>query len=199
MRKVMRGLGMAMLVAAALAGTPSPAGTIFPIPVTKFFLSGTFEDGATLGGFLYIDITPPSGLPSDHFAGTVVTSFATITLPPPSSNVLSPENITTQGQITSDIYKVEVQTDDKLTTMDLYLPVTTLIGYNGGPLISVTQMAGQTMYVSAYDVVGDPNLKMGQLSPASVPEPSPLLLACIGCGVLGLGSVASRFRRRKAA
>jgi hypothetical protein len=199
MRKIMRGLGMAMLVAAALAGTPSPAASLFPIPVTKFYLSGTFEDGATLGGFLYIDITPPSGLPSDHFAGTVVTSFATITLPPPSSNVLSPENITTQGQITSDIYKVEVQTDDKLATMDLYLPVTTLLGYAGGPLISETHMAGQTMYISGYDVSGDPHLKMGQLSLASVPEPASLLLASLGGGVLGLGWVASRFRCRKAA
>lgn len=199
MRKIMRGLGMAMLVAAALAGTPRPAAATFAIPVTKFYLSGTFEDGATLGGFLYIDIVPPSGLPSDPFAGTVVTSFATITLPPPSLNVLSPENITTQSQITSDSYKVEVQTDDTLTTMDLYLPVTTLLGYTGGPLISDTYMAGQNMYVSGYDVSGDPHLKMGQLSLAAVPEPSSLLLACLGGGMLGLGWVASRFRRSKAA
>jgi hypothetical protein len=198
MKKVMHGLGLAMLVAMALADTPSRAGSTFPIPVTKFDLSGTFEDGATLGGFLYIDITPPSGLPSDLFAGTAVTSFATITLPPPSSNVLSPENITTQSQITPDIYMVEVQTDDKLTTMDLYLPVTTLLGYTGGPLISDTYMAGQTMYVSGYDV-SDPHLKMGQLSLASVPEPASLLLVCLSGGVLGLWSVASRFRRRKAA
>jgi hypothetical protein len=199
MRKVMQGLGLAVLVAVALAGTPSRAGTIFPIPTTTFDLSGTFDDGATLGGFLYIDITPPSGLPSDQFAGTVVTSFATITLSPPSSNVLSPWNITTQSQITPDIYMVEVQTDDKFTTMDLYLPVTTLIGYTGGPLISDTYMASQTIYVSAYTSVGDPNLKMGQLSLASVPEPSSLLLACLGGGVLGLGSAASWFRHRKAA
>jgi hypothetical protein len=95
---------------------------------------------------------------------------------------------------------VEVQTDDKLTTMDLYLPVTTLLGYSGGPLISDTYMAGQTMFVSGYDVSGDPKLKMGQLSLGAVPEPSSWLLACLGVGLLGLGSVASRgFRRRKAA
>jgi hypothetical protein len=188
---------MAMLVAAALAGTPRPASASFAIPVVNFNLSGTFEDGATLGGSLIIDITPASGLPSDQFAGTVVASFATITLTSPTSSLLSLENITTQGQITSDIYNVEVQTDDKLTTMDLYLPVTTLLGYAGGPLISDTNMAGQTTFVSGYDVSGDPPLIMGQLSP--VPEPSSLLLACAGGGVLGLLSVTSRFRRRKAA
>ncbi len=201
MRKVMRGLGMAMLAAAALVGTPRPAAATFAIPVMKFNLSGTFEDGATLGGSLFIDITPAREQVDPYFAGKVTATFATITLPSLSSNVIAFDDITTQGQIAPDVYQVEMQTEDKSTTMDVYLPVTTLIGYTGGSLISDTQTAGQTTYVSGYEVSVpiDPHLKMGELSPAAVPEPTSLALACLGGGVLGLGWVASRFRRRKAA
>jgi hypothetical protein len=203
MRKVMRGLGMAMLVAALLAGMPRPAAAILGIPGENFFLTGTFADGSTLGGFVYIDNQAPTGDPNlDKYSGTVVAGDVTVTLPSPQSSTLEFFNFGFQGLVSTNVYEVDISTSEVSSpsySMTLYLPVSTLVGYNGGPIISDTYTAGQTTFVSGYDVSGDPHLTMGQLSPTSVPEPSSLLLACLGGGVLGLGWVASRFRRRKAA
>lgn len=184
MTKAMRRIGLAMLVAALVAGTPRRAAATIPVLDETFDLSGTFAGGeGTLGGSLVINVA----------AGVVQSSSATVT--EPDSTVLTFSDVVSYGPVSgSNNYEIQLQTPSVSVdpSLVLYLPnTTTLAGYTGGPLGSNSYNVDG--YISYYS---DPfNLQSGSITPAfATPEPStvPIVALAAAAGLVGLA------RRRRA-
>lgn len=146
--------------------------------VVTFDASGTFVDGSTLSGTLEIDTTAGVVTDANLMVGPQTLDFPFV--PPGSFDVTF---ILQQGLGPSAVtYDVVVYTAGlELPYVSLALPTTSLIGYDGGEIGSLSQPAAgftsdiQYLETNAY-------LNIGSLAP--VPEPSTLLLMVISFGVL---------------
>jgi PEP-CTERM motif len=165
------------LVAAACVCIASPAKAD---TITTFDVGGTLSDGATFSGTWTIDVT----------TGNLTTlDFA----------VTAPDSLTfsfLQGQTaypTTGVYEVFAGTASSgFPVFAMDLPTPTLVGYQGGPIGSATQLAQGYYSVLYYSYTSGAYLVEGSLTPT--PEPASLTLMSVG-GVALLGYGWRRRRR----
>jgi hypothetical protein len=151
---------------------------------TVFNLNSSFNHSGseTVSGTLTLDDT------TDLFssADLVASGFG---FPPDTLST-----ITSQGPTGHPPVEEVTVYDGGLTALDLYLPVATLAGYDGGPICSF-DTSGCHFDDTDYQVFLFGNFALaGSLTPetniAPAPEPSSLLL--IGTGLLGMAGVMRR-------
>ena len=179
MRRQMRRFVLTSAVLALLAGAAARARADLTL---TFNAAGTFEDGATLGGTLTIDTT----------SGMVTAANLTVGAPQ-SLTFIYIQNTVITSAATTEIDLGSPGYDPAQITLYMYLPTTTLTGYLGGPLdpgtgISVFHTYGLHSYYSYDELVGGGSLNV------AVPEPSTLLVACVG-GVCAIAYGVAKKRR----
>lgn len=187
----------------AVCATDAPAGTsadsICVIDtVIDFTASGTFSDGATLGGFLDIDVT--SGLVD---SGDLTVSGGNLG-GSTETFVSFDDNETGSYAANTTWNDVGFISEDEnyFLTLDLDLTgqtsTTSLVGYAGGALCTTADNCNNgsgTDYISSYseNLSQDPDLVSGTLSNSSAtPEPSSLLLMAAPALWFGIRRVRRR-------
>lgn len=173
------------LAAAALAIVLCTSGA-YAGSVT-LYLTGTFADGAALGGTITVDQT----------AGAVTALNVTIGAPDAGSFTVS------QGYSTGGVYyNVGMGTTGGIyPSLSLALATTTLVGYNGGAICSTHATCGGVV-AGLFKASGSPAvaLTVGNASPTppgqtvSVPALSPRAL----CGLMLLLAVSVALLHRRA-
>jgi hypothetical protein len=147
-----------------------------------FNATGTFSDGANLSGTITID----------NSLGVVTMVDLIISAPDAATfNVIgfqAPDTPTT-GQYDIEAYKCSPTSNCLYPWLQVVLPVSSLIGYNGGIFV-----APSALYPSEAD---SPVVLTGSLTGTETPIPSSLPLFATGLGALGL--LASRKKRKSAA
>jgi hypothetical protein len=185
-RKLARLPVLAALMAAACASGRAEAATVFTA-------SGTFTNGATLSGTVTIDETSGSATAADLLVR--VDSATSYTF----------DEIFEQGvQPLSESYDLSFKRPgpDNFPFMRFFLPVSTLVGYQGGALASTSApvpSSGLGDLISFYhvnNIIADGNLTSGSMIAltAAVPEPATLISALGGVALVGLGLAWRRGR-----
>ena len=137
-----------------------------------FYLSGSFTDGATLGGTVDINTIIGSINGEDITVSTLATPFTTA---PAQSAGLNND------------YQA-VFDNGAGATLTLYFDTPSLIGYTGGPLCSEAVACGND--VSGYSILlPDPPLSSGSASSSPAPEPASWMLSLAGFGIAALWRV----------
>ena len=176
-----------MLVAGGVLGSQlAHADTI-----RTFNVSGSFQDGASLGGTITIDVT------TGNITG------AALDLGSPIGASITTGNQTT-AQYTQGATAVRYQSTIPSSatalggdTLNLDFATTSLIGYSGGALYSTTDPGTVLQEIPYGSTIADQygiihtQLVSGAVS--AVPEPSGL--APLAAGLFGLGLIARRKRR----
>jgi hypothetical protein len=166
------------------------------IALEAFSLHGTFADGATLGGNIFISELGPL---SSVFVNDVLQVYPTITGGGVGGTAVF-DTITSQGQIpNSSTYEVMLSGSAGTLTLEIE-DSGSLSGYNGGLLNSYN---GNATYpdpnapYTSYSLNNDPPLNSGNVTPytAAVPEPSTLTGACVTVVM----SLAYAWRKRRRA
>jgi hypothetical protein len=158
------GIAVALALATAIGfGTQANA--------TTFFASGTFADGAVLGGTLSVDTT----------LGTITSSNLSVSVPDAFTFI----NIVGQGDNPAPLfYSVTDRNAANTEDFDFGLPLHSLIGYAGGPFCSNATAPACTAS-NLFDLTTSTAgavLSAGELSLTPVPVPLigrglPVLLA----------------------
>jgi hypothetical protein len=186
--------GLRMLPLALLAASAYASGVASTS--TTFELTGTFDGGDTLSGYLDIDTTGSHGVLSGDLTIDPVIVFYTF------SDLTNAGSVNEFSAGEFDYHDItfdgsaNVGGNTATLILDLYLGSgDNLDGYTGGALCSDAQACGVdetsfTIFTGTGE--GDPNLATGQLLPA--PEPSTALLAIAGSAVF----LALRGRKRRA-
>jgi hypothetical protein len=139
MRRQMRRFILTSAVLGLMAGAAAQARA----DLTTFTAEGTFQDGATLGGTLTIDTS----------IGTVTAANLTVG----GSYMLTLATIQSQAEVSTGVYLVEVgETAIGLPQLALGIPVSSLVAYAGGDLLS--QSTGLTHHNSESGLAGKPCL-----------------------------------------
>ncbi len=170
--------------AGLMAGAAAPARADL---IATFTAEGTFADGATLGGTLTIDTS----------IGTVTAANLTVGAPDSLTFVAVQDQLVVSNGFTQvDVGEAEFT----IPSIELDIPVTSMVAYAGGALIGMTinQNYGgntSTLFLPAHGGRGyvELGLQSGSLSVA-VPEPSTLLVACVG-GVCAIAYGVEKHRR----
>ena len=142
-----------------------------------FNVSGTMTDGAVLGGRMTVD----------EIAGTV-TAFS-FTLGAPDSlttSVLDYDGTITQGANTFWLLETGVA-PGPYPALSLVLPTSTLVGYNGGSICSISALCGSGLgsgLLLPPAATQGPFLQSGSAS--AVPEPATLSLLALAFPVVFL-------------
>ncbi len=174
MRRQMR----RFMLTAAVLGLMAGAGPRARADLSTFAAAGEFQDGATLGGTMTIDTT----------AGIVTAVDLTVTAPDSLAFTFVQAQESFEG-----IYTIQTGTAASgFPDLNLYFPNPSLVGYTGGYIGSGDQTA--IVYVSDiyYSSNNQVYLTVGSLT--AVPEPSTLLVACVG-GVCVIAYGVAKQRR----
>ncbi len=187
MRRQMRRFMLAAAVFGLMSGAAAPARADI---ITTFTAEGTFVDGATLGGTLTIDttigmVTAANLMVGAPYSLTLATVQNQTDPPPPPTYYFVTVGATAAG----------------FPYIDLIFPVSSLVAYAGGELLSTTTFGqpgvGGGGYSALYTLIGTTpqvdDLSTGSLSVA-VPEPNTLLVACMG-GVCAIAYGVAKKRR----
>ena len=172
-------IGVALASLGLLLGLAGRSEAIFALE--QFSLSGSFADGATLGGTIFIS---EMGTLSSVFVDDFLQVFPTITGGGVGGTAVF-DMITSQGQI-PNTSTYEVVLSGSAGTLNLEIVDSgSLSGYNGGLLNSYNGIAAfpdSSAPYTLYNLNADPPLNSGTVTPvaAAVPEPSTLVIVAIG-------------------
>lgn len=151
--------------------------------ITTFNVAGVLSDGATLSGDVVIDT----------FAGLVESSSLTVSSP--LSFTVSFNYSGTGYNPNYFAYEISGQPD--ATTyypyVVLYLPVTTLFNYAGGPLCSAANFGSTCTTLSLAGTSSTAQFGVTTGSLTTAPEPTSILL--VGSALLGLLALRRRIER----
>ena len=137
------------------------------------YLTGTFTDGAVLGGTITVDQT----------AGTVTARNVTIGAPDAGSFTVD-EGYSTGGAY----YDVGLGTTGGIyPALSLALATSTLVGYNGGPLCSLASTCGGVVS-GVFTVADNPAIQLssGSASPTAPSQTSTAVPALSSFGLCAL-------------
>jgi hypothetical protein len=152
-----------------------------------FEAAGTFLGGGTLSGTLTIDVT----------AGVVTAADLVVGAP----YLLTFGFVQSQGTFEFTDYEIQAGiAASGLPDFDILLPTSTLIGYGGGEIGSISQAANGFLSTINFSTT-QALLDIGSLTPVAVPEPSTSLLMGSSFGILAIvcgvaKSLGSRTRSR---
>ena len=170
----------ALIVAAMLGLT---AGVSRADTIETFDASGTFQSGSTLGGTVTIDVTTG-----------VVTAVDLTASAPDSLNFTFIQVQIPNSTDNTDFFLQTAPTAVGLPNLNFVLANSFLVGYTGGPIGSLDQLANgvtSDVFYQFTPQVAD-LLVSGSLT-AAAPLPSS---AWMGLGLLGVLLAGSRLRRR---
>jgi len=182
MTRQMRRFMLATAVLGLMAGAAAPARADISLVFTA---AGTFTDGAVLGGTMTIDTTN----------GTVTSAALTVSAPD-SLNFDYLQNVQPNFPV-SGLYALTFSTTSNffypLLSLGIPTSASTLQGYTGGNLASDTNLVGGFTSSIQFSSSRSVDLDHGTLTVA-VPEPSTLLVACVG-GVCAIAYGVANKRR----
>ena len=170
------------MLTTGLGATLTPLGADLAESVNRFFdAAGTFTDSATLSGTVTIDTT------------TGVVTTVAFKVSTPDSVTLDSIYFQQADYPVAGIYETVADTTatPPYPGIAFGIPLSSLVGYDGGELISDTQPGNggyvTGLYLSSTDIIA---LSQGTLS--SVPEPSSILVLSTAALVLVAATVGWR-------